>query len=101
MILGGLGLILLVTASVIVFVRLYQLWRFIIGVSPFMGLAPSIATPGRAVGYLFIPLFNLYWVFIVLGKLPRDLNAMAQASDIRIRIPSGLGIAAATLSAIS
>lgn len=100
-ILTGVGFILLLTASVIVFIRLFQLWRLVIGLSPFLGLIPSVRTPGRAVGYLFIPMFNLYWVFVALGKLPRDLNAMAHASDTPTRVPTGLGLAAAILSVIS
>jgi hypothetical protein len=100
-VIGGAGLILLITASVIVLVRLFQVWRFLIGVSPSMGLKTSVLTPGCAVGYLFIPLFNLYWIFIALGRLPRDLNAMAHASDTQSRIPSKLGFAVAILSIVS
>ena len=27
-------------------------------------------TPGKAVGYLFIPIFNIYWLFYILFSLP-------------------------------
>ena len=32
-------------------------------------------TPGKAVGFLFIPLFNLYWTFVAFYCLTRVLNA--------------------------
>ena len=32
-------------------------------------------TPGKAVGFLLIPLFHLYWVFIAIHSLARVLNA--------------------------
>ncbi|MER3431669.1 MAG: hypothetical protein C4325_13720 [Blastocatellia bacterium] len=31
-------------------------------------------TPGKAVGFLFIPFFNLYWVFNVWAGFPTDYN---------------------------
>ena len=31
-------------------------------------------TPGRAVGFLFIPFFNLYWIFVAYHGLAQDLN---------------------------
>ena len=32
-------------------------------------------TPGKAVGFLFIPLFSLYWTFVAFYCLARELNA--------------------------
>ncbi len=32
-------------------------------------------TPVKAIGFLFIPFFNLYWVFQALGGFPGDYNA--------------------------
>jgi hypothetical protein len=34
----------------------------------------SKTTPGKAVGFLFIPLFNIYWAFIAYGGLAGDQN---------------------------
>jgi hypothetical protein len=34
----------------------------------------SLTTPGKAVGFLFIPLFNIFWVFISFGGLAGDQN---------------------------
>ena len=31
-------------------------------------------TPGQAIGYLFIPFYNLYWIFQVWSGFPKDFN---------------------------
>lgn len=32
-------------------------------------------TPGKAVGFLFIPLFNLYWMFVAYHGLAKDIDS--------------------------
>ena len=36
-------------------------------------------TPGQAVGYCFIPLFNLYWCFVAYHGLMQEFNRLAVA----------------------
>lgn len=97
----GLGLVLLITSMILFYIRLFQLWRFIINLSSSAGLKPSIETPARAVGYLFIPLFNFYWIFLAIGRLPRDLNALAKYLGISGRVFSGIGLSIAIITIIS
>lgn len=59
-VIGGLALI---TAFIMQLVLLYRNWKVIARAE---GLA---AGPGQAVGFLFIPAFNLYWQFIAHWKL--------------------------------
>ena len=40
-------------------------------------------TPGRAVGFLFIPFFNLYWNFIAIYGLAQALNSQIRKRAIR------------------
>ncbi|MFC5050901.1 DUF4339 domain-containing protein [Rubritalea spongiae] len=40
--------------------------------------AKASTTPGMAVGFLFIPLFNLYWTFIAYWKWAQDWNKAKQ-----------------------
>lgn len=40
-------------------------------------------TPGKAVGYLFIPFFNLYWLFPSVGGLGGDCAFLAKNRNIR------------------
>lgn len=47
-------------------------------------------TPMRAVGFLLLPVFNLYWVFRVFAGFARSCNAaLANAGSTR-RLPVGL-----------
>lgn len=40
------------------------------------------ATPGKAVGFLFIPFFNLYWIFQCVWGFAVDYNAYASRKGI-------------------
>lgn len=73
----SLGVIAVIIAMIYYFVLFYQVWRFVIEESQRNNLIPSIETPGKAIGYCFIPFYNLYWVFQAFGKFPKDLNALA------------------------
>lgn len=63
----GLGSLVLVAGAAMGLVFLYRAWIL---------LQPGGAstTPGKAVGFLFIPLFSLYWIFIAVGKWPSNWN---------------------------
>jgi len=54
-------------AAVLKYILLYKFWKIIQD-----GFAKT--SPGRAVGYSFIPLFNFYWLFIAIGSLAGELN---------------------------
>lgn len=38
-------------------------------------------SPGEAVGFLFIPLFNFYWAFVSFNRLSKELNKKADMVD--------------------
>jgi hypothetical protein len=58
-------------------------------------------TPGKAVGYLFIPFFGLYWFFPSVGGLGSDCAALAKAKGFRgYENLGGLGLALATLMCV-
>lgn len=42
-------------------------------------------TPGQAVGFLFIPFFNLYWMFVAIRGLAEDLNSYARRRNLAVR----------------
>jgi hypothetical protein len=42
-------------------------------------------TPGAAVGYLFVPIYNIYWQFVAVRGLAEDLNRYAQKRGLHIR----------------
>lgn len=37
--------------------------------------------PGEAVGFLFIPFFSWYWIFVSFNRLSKELNKMADERD--------------------
>jgi len=96
-----LGLIVILSSSIYFLVVMYRLWNFVIETSKAEGLTPSIESPGKAVGFLFIPLFSYYWAFIAFGKLPKDLNAIANKRGFSNGISDSMGIIIAVFSVIS
>lgn len=96
-----LGIIALLVGIICFTVLLYQVWRFVINESRRNNLVPSIGTPGKAVGYCFIPFFNLYWFFRAYGRFPKDLNALACAKVSSQRMPEELGTAIAAMGLVS
>jgi|GEM_PF-2442680 len=71
---GGMLLVTLV-AVVLVPILFYKIWK---------NLPPDHRrmSPGQAVGFLFIPFFNLYWIFQVLAGFARDYNRLLQRLDL-------------------
>ncbi len=53
-----------------VFIFTYKMWQVI---PPGYGRT----TPGKAVGFLFIPFYNYYWVFVAYNGFAKDLNHCA------------------------
>lgn len=48
-------------------------------------------SPGKAVGFLLIPFFNLYWFFRVIGGFSQDYNAYLDRYSINAsKLPQGL-----------
>jgi len=64
----GCGGLAVLAAWILAFVCLHRAWRTIQD-----GFART--TPGRAVGLMFIPLFNYYWVFQGFWGFAKDYNA--------------------------
>ncbi|MFU8893310.1 MAG: GYF domain-containing protein [Luteolibacter sp.] len=69
--LGGiiylLVIIALVVSAVFFYINLHRAWKC-------LQFGAPRTTPGKAVGFLFIPFFNLYWMFVALAGLSKDWN---------------------------
>jgi len=91
--LGSIGAMLLLLAGTILFlIFLYKAWNLVQD-----GRART--TAGRAIGFLFIPFFNLYWVFVALRGLALDLNRYAHRHEIRIKpVSEGLALTCCILA---
>jgi len=58
-------------------------------------------TPGKAVGYLFIPFYCLYWVFPSFGGLGADCAVLARAKGLRgYDSLGGLGMGLAVVTCV-
>src|SRR5512133_2977034 len=68
-----------IASMVLFYIILYRNWQLIQD-----GYART--TPGKAVGFLFIPFFNLYWIFEAFPGLVRDTNAYIQRHGLPIRM---------------
>jgi hypothetical protein len=51
-------------------------------------------SPGTAVGFMLIPCFSLYWIFVAVVGLTDALNGVMTASGCARRAPRGLALAA-------
>lgn len=69
-----LGMLVFLPASVFHFVLLYRCWSTIQG-------PQARTTPGKAVGFLFIPFFNFYWFYVAYMGLTQDTNQFLQSRD--------------------
>jgi len=71
----------------------YQSWKLI---------PTDIArtTPGKAIGFCFIPFFNLYWIFVAFNGLSKDMNKTLQSRGIQYQVDDGLGLAFCILFAL-
>ncbi|HUT57128.1 MAG TPA: hypothetical protein VNA25_04560 [Phycisphaerae bacterium] len=48
---------------------------------------------GKAIGFLFIPFFNLYWVFFTYHRLCRRINEQREMRRLKPNVPAGLAVA--------
>ncbi len=89
------GLAAVIASAVFHLILLYRSWEVVQD-----GRART--TPGRAVGFMFIPIFNLYWFFVAKFGLAKDLNAFAERHAINSRpVSPGLGLACSILLLLS
>jgi len=85
-----IGIPIVIVGVVFAFILLYQLWKLI---------PADIArtTPGKAIGFCFIPFFNIYWIFVAFKGLGEDMNKTLQSRGIQYQVSEGLGLACCIL----
>jgi hypothetical protein len=70
-----LGFLAMIYAAVVFGILIYRLW---ISIQP----GHPRSTPGKAVGYLFIPFYNFYWVFQAYYGWAQDYNKYVREANI-------------------
>jgi hypothetical protein len=63
----GLALVPLIFSMVVMAMFLHRMWASIQD-------GQARMSPGKAVGFMFIPLFNIYWLFQVIYGFAQDYN---------------------------
>ena len=91
------GLTALLAGGIISLIYLYRGWTV---------LQPhtSHSTPGKAVGFLFIPFFSLYWYFVAYWRFSQEWNRIVAGNPTQRGAPSmseGLILTYAILNIIS
>ncbi|MBN1594277.1 MAG: hypothetical protein JW941_13620 [Candidatus Coatesbacteria bacterium] len=77
------------------FVFIYRIWKEIQD-------GETSTSAGLAVGLLFIPIFNLYWIFHVLTGFVREYNALLKRHQAKLpRLKNGVYLAYAILTSMS
>jgi hypothetical protein len=80
----GLAVPFILAGAVAMFVFVYRMWKCIQD-----GYART--TPGKAVGLMFVPIYNIYWIFQVLPGFARDYNALLARRHLDLPpLPVGL-----------
>lgn len=95
LVVAAFSLVPLIVVMVLIATTLHAAWKSIAPPPVGRGI-PGYArtTPGKAVGFLFIPFFNLYWVFQAVPGFASDANRTLGALGLHHpRVSRGLGIA--------
>ncbi len=89
-----LGLSAIATA-ILWYIILYKCWAVIQD-------GNARTTPGKAVGFNFIPFFNFYWIFVAYSGWAKDANNYIRRYQLPVALTSeGLATAMCVLSLIS
>lgn len=87
----ALAALALLYAEILGLVFCYKMWASIQD-------GHARTSPGKAIGFLFIPLFNVYWVFQVIWGFSKDYNAYVDRYAINTKkLAEGLFLACCIL----
>ena len=73
----GLSLLPMLFGAVVMMVLFYKMWVAIQD-------GQVRTTPGKAVGLLFVPFYNIYWAFQVIWGFAKDYNAYTKRHAISV-----------------
>ncbi len=81
----GVWYILFFGYAIVNMVWLYQVWSWVPPEQRYTSMWKKYISPGAAIGFMFIPYFNLYWMFVVYLGLAEIMERM------RVQYPSSKG----------
>ncbi len=92
LVLGGLAALY---AGIVWWVLVYKMWAAIQD-------GHARTTPGKAVGFMFIPFYNIYWIFQAIPGFAKDYNSYLQRHSVNAPpLPEGLFLAIPILALVS
>jgi hypothetical protein len=87
--------LLAIFSAVVIFILVYKMWAAIQG-------RGARTTAGRALGFMFIPLFNFYWLFQVYWGWTKDYNRIRESDNVELpSMPEGIALAVCILPILS
>ncbi len=84
----GIGVIFLVIGFIFFYILHYIYWELV-------QKEGVLTTPGKAIGYLFIPFYNLYWIFVSFRGLAIEINKTLKQKNITTEKKASIGLATA------
>jgi hypothetical protein len=82
-------------SAIVAFILVYKMWAAIQG-------RGARTSAGKALGFMFIPFFNLYWVFQVYWGWTKDYNKIPEADDAKLpSMPENIALAVCILPLVS
>lgn len=75
----GLWYLLMIAYGIVGMVWTYKFWSWIPPEQRHTSLWKKYISPGQALGFMFIPYFNIYWMFVVLLGIADILERMRVA----------------------
>jgi hypothetical protein len=95
LILLGMGGLLVVYGAAVMCAFIYRMWAAIQD-------GHARTSPGRALGFLFIPIYQFYWVFQAFPGFAKDFNSYAARHSLNVpRLSPGLFTAYAILCIVA
>ena len=89
------AIVLMVYAVVIALIMWYKAWKAIQD-------GQARTTPGKAIGFLFIPFFDLYWMFQAFWGFAKDYNSYISRHEISTsKLPEALFLAYCIISILT
>jgi hypothetical protein len=80
--------------AIVAFLFIHRIWRLI-------PISYARTAPGKAVGFLFIPLYDFYWIFQVIYGWTKDFNKTVRNLEKNWdKAPETLGLVVSIVSAI-
>jgi len=89
------GIPMVIAGVVTNLILIYRIWAIIQD-------GNARTTPGKAIGFCFIPIFNIYWFYVVIVGLAEDINRYCRERRIStVTVNEGLAVTSFVLACLA